>query len=121
MSLSYDTDAALGHFARNIAERVAFNAMDIVTWMQSLVVPIPLIGDWLQGLSEPLAVKFGVPRPGAITFDGLTKIYPESFARGASMSGAIIWLAHEKILGDVVPTWPPCRPSFAEASSPVAA
>lgn len=101
-NLAYDIQAVLGHVVLHMAERVAFNAMDVTTWVQSLVVPIPLVGDWFQAFSGPVAVKFGVARPGAIAFDGLTKIYPESFVKGGSASGAAQWLVQEKIVGDAV-------------------
>ncbi len=102
VNLSYDIDASIGHAILHLAERAAFNTMDATTWAQSLVVPIPLIGDWFQGFSGSLATKFGVPRPGSIAFNGLTKIYPESFINGGSASGAALWLVREKILGDII-------------------
>ena len=101
VNLSYDIDAAIGHATLHLAERVAFNAMDATTWAQSLVVPIPLIGDWFQSFSGPVAIKFGVARPGSIAIIGLTQIYPESLISGGSALGALLWLVREKILGDV--------------------
>lgn len=101
VGLSYDMNAALRHFARHTAERVAFNAMDAGTWAQSLVASIPLIGDWFQGLSGSVAIKFGIPRPGSIILDGPAKIYPESVANSESAFGSVVWIVREKILGDI--------------------
>lgn len=101
-SLSYDMNAAIGYIALHAAYRVAFNAMDTGTWVQSLIVPIPLIGDWFQSLSGASAVKFGVGKPGSIMFEGFAEIYPKSLAHRESTWGPVGWIVREKIFGDAV-------------------
>ena len=100
-NLSYDTNAVLGHLARHAAERVAFHSMDATTWVQSLIVPIPLVGDWLRELLGPAATKFGMSRPGSIFLEGPAKIYPDSVANSASAFGSVMWIVREKILGEI--------------------
>jgi hypothetical protein len=56
--------------------------------------------DWFQSLGLS-AIKFGVPRPGSITFEGLAKIYPMSLANNDSAFGSVVWIMREKILGDI--------------------
>ncbi|MFM9850002.1 MAG: hypothetical protein ACKVP3_22955 [Hyphomicrobiaceae bacterium] len=100
-SLSYDMNAAISHIALHTAERVAFNSMDAQTWVQSLIVPIPLIGDWFQSLSGLSAVKFGATRPGSIVFEGRAIVYPMSLANSETALGSVVWIVREKILGDI--------------------
>jgi hypothetical protein len=63
---SYDVNGALRHVARQLAERSAFNGMDPTTWIAALILPTPLIGDWLQPVFGDAGSRVGAARAGSI-------------------------------------------------------
>ena len=95
--LSYDTSAIYGYIARHMSERVAFNTLDNVEWVASLVLPMPLIGDWIASAAPELNVRLGLPRHGSIALHGLTTIFRDALEHGGSSSGAILWIFKQLI------------------------
>jgi hypothetical protein len=94
---AYDINGAVRHVARHLAERTAFNGMDMVTWAAALTVPIPLVGDWLQPLFGDAGQGVGAARAGSIASDGMIRLFETGMAQGGSPVAAALWLLREQI------------------------
>jgi hypothetical protein len=103
ISLSYDLNGIVRHVSRHLAERAAFNGMDLGTWVAALIVPIPLVGDWLQALFSDAAQKVGGARAGSIASDGMIRLFEAGMAKGGSPTGAVFWLVREQMAGQIGP------------------
>jgi hypothetical protein len=103
ISLSYDLNGIVRHVGRHLAERAALNAMDLATWVAALIVPIPLLGDWLQGLFADAAQKVGGARAGSIASDGMVRLFEAGMAKGGSPPGAVHWLVREQMAVQIGP------------------
>ena len=101
ISHSYDLNGAVRHVGRHLAERAAFNGMDLGTWVAALIVPIPLVGDWLQALFADAAQKVGGARAGSIASDGMVRLFEAGMAKGGSPPGAVLWLVREQMAGQL--------------------
>ncbi|MEQ1578885.1 MAG: hypothetical protein ABL894_14710, partial [Hyphomicrobium sp.] len=76
-------DEWVGHAARQMAERIAFNAIDPRTWLTGLVQPVPFIGRVVGSLApESSVMNLGNYVPGTYLYVGLTEIHPRSMADG---------------------------------------
>jgi hypothetical protein len=100
-SLSYDVNAAARHVGRHLAERAAFTGMDVRTWVTALIVPIPLVGDWLQPLFSDAAQGVGTTRTGSIAGDGMIRLFEAGMAKGGSPWGAVQWLIGTYMAGQI--------------------
>ena len=94
---AYDFNGAVRHVARHLAERTAFNGMDVATWAAALAVPIPLLGDWLQPLFGDAGQRVGAARAGSIASDGMVRLFETGMAHGGSAVAAALWLLREQI------------------------
>ncbi|MEQ1615622.1 MAG: hypothetical protein ABL904_22940, partial [Hyphomicrobiaceae bacterium] len=96
-------DEWVGHVARQLAERVAFNAIDPRTWLTGLVQPVPFIGRIVGVVAqEPSLTNLGNYVPGTYLYFGLTEIHPQSMADGRDGIGQFLWLVDAYVGRDVV-------------------
>ncbi|MDX2155738.1 MAG: hypothetical protein SFW09_04430 [Hyphomicrobiaceae bacterium] len=83
-----------------LAQRTAFNGVDIHTWLAALVTPVPWLGDMvLTLLPTEAAHKLAVgSRPGSLADFGNSVILPDALARG----GGTFRVAIDVLLGERV-------------------
>jgi uncharacterized protein len=95
-------DEWVGYVARQMAERAAFNAIDVRTWLTGVFQPIPFIGR-LTGFvaPEPSMTNLGNYVPGTYLYFGLTEIQPRSTASGRDGIGQFRWLFDTYVAGDL--------------------
>jgi hypothetical protein len=98
--LSYQPDGGRRHMLRQLAEHLSYGGLDFKTWVLSLVVPIPLIGDWIALAMPQAALRFATGRLGSGATDGMVQLFNEGMTHGGSASGAIGWLLANRVAGD---------------------
>jgi hypothetical protein len=83
--LGYDLGAIARHMSWHLAERVAFNQLDALSWWAGLVKPIPL-SDPVVGVLFPTEItsRFGYYVPGTYVYDGANRIFPDALAQPGS-------------------------------------
>lgn len=83
--LGYDLGAIERHMSWHLAERVAFNQLDVVSWWAGLVIPIPLSDPVVSVLfPNEITSRFGYYVPGTYVYDGANRIFPEALAQPGS-------------------------------------
>lgn len=101
--LSYDPEGAVDVVAAQLSERSAFQSMGPVTWIASMLLPVPLLGG-LAAAVLPQAVidSLGLYRPGTYVMQGLTDILPRARAASETAFGRTWWLIETYMLGNSV-------------------
>ena len=100
----YDPASVLSYQTRLLAQRLAFLSLEPGSWIAALVVPIPLLGDWLAlVLPDAMVRKLGAFGPGTLLMEGANVIQPQAFAKAAGEpAGAIAWLLHDRLMANPV-------------------
>lgn len=92
-NVDYPPEQWTGQLAGNLAERVAFNAINPPTWLTGLLQPVPFLGR-LAHLIAPEASLLQLSNyiPGAFVHDGVTRIRLEALADGRDGPAQLRWL-----------------------------
>ena len=100
----YDPASVVHYQARLLSERMAFLLIDQRSWLASLLIPIPIIGDLIAGLLPDAVVRrLGASWSGSLTMTGSNSIYPHALAvSGGSPAAAIAWLLRENVVAHSV-------------------
>jgi hypothetical protein len=96
-------DSWIGHVARQMAERAAFNAIDLPTWLTGIIRPVPFLGPLATLLApEASLTKLGKDAPGTFVFIGATEIRALAMAAGRDGTAQLLWLLDKYLVRDLV-------------------
>lgn len=99
-ALGYPLEQGASQVANQLAQRVAFNAIDVPTWLTGLFQPLPIIGraaTWIA--SEADLRKLGYDVPGAFVFEGSTRLRNLAMAGGRDGPAQLHWLFDTFVIG----------------------
>lgn len=99
--MHYEVDAIWRHMAWHLAERVAFNQLDISSWWCGLLLPIPIVGGLASGIfPESIVASFGYYVPGTYVYDGANRIFPAVLSQPGAPTNQLAWIVKNHIAGE---------------------
>ena len=99
MQVSYEVEWAFRLVAQHLAERAAFQSMDVLSWTASLFLPIPFLSGPIKLIFPETTIdQLGSYRLGTYVMYGATEIYPRAQAASHSAFGQMIWLLKHYVL-----------------------
>jgi hypothetical protein len=91
-----------GYVATQLTERVAFNAINLQTWLTGLLHPVPFLGRTTVLFAPELSLRqLGNYAPGSFIYDGVNRINPLMVAQSDDGSGQLAWLLKTYIADDI--------------------
>lgn len=102
ISLGYDDRAVWRHIGQRLAERVAYNDLGFWRALLAILVPVPLLGDLLQGLFMTAAEvrAHAMYQPGSLVFDAATRVLPEALMQAGGPAPAVQAIWEARVTGE---------------------
>ncbi len=103
LSMGYETNAAIRSVSEGLSARLGYHAMDVQSWVASLIMPLPVVGELAEDvlpetLTLPVRASLG---QGNFALLGLKEIYQHSLAQPGHALDQLIWLLDTHVWGQI--------------------